>query len=79
MDVNGQFVRFYAKRKNTHPAREHKQISGILRGMGLTVTTAQVHTAIDHLKLPKMDRGSPDSEAIRTLFQYFYEGRQDAV
>jgi len=79
MDVNGQFVRFYAKRKNTHPAREHKQITGILRGMGLTVTTAQVRAAIRHLKLPKTDRESADSETIRTLFQYFYERRQNAV
>ena len=67
---NGQFVRFYRKRTNGKLNQQHKHLTTILRGMGLTVTVSRVQKALRQLRIPP--NMVKEEEAIRKLFRHLY-------
>lgn len=77
--LTGQFVRFYERRKTRKPDPDQTQARAILRGMGLSVTAAQIQKALVQIKVPRSGQRPTDPEVIRMLFQHFQGTRQNDV
>ncbi len=77
--LNGQPIRFYSSRKNMTHKPEHKQITGILREMGLSVTVGQVRKAIRQLRMSITCEESIDEKNIRKLFEHLCGGCPKSV
>jgi len=67
---NNQLVRFYRQRKKAKPKPEYKQLTAILRKLGLSVTISQVRKASKRLGLSIASEESINDETIRKLFEY---------
>jgi len=76
---NDQLVRFYRQRKKAKPKPEHKQLTAILRRLGLSVTISQVRKASRQLGLSIASEESINGETIQRLIKYFYGGCQKGV
>jgi len=76
---NDQLVRFYRQRKKAKPKPEHKQLTTILRKLGLSVTIDDVRKASRQLGLSIASEESINGETIQKLIEYFYGGCQKGV
>jgi hypothetical protein len=75
----GQLVRFYKHRKKAKPKPEHKQVTAILRKLGLPVTISQVRKASRRLGLSITSKEPINGETIQKLIKYFYGDCQKGV
>jgi hypothetical protein len=76
---NDQLVRFYKQRKKAKPKPEHKQLTAILRKLGLSVTISQVRKASRRLGLSITSKEPINGETIQKLIKYFNGDCQKGV
>lgn len=76
---NNRLVRFYRQRKKAKPKPEHKQLTAILRKLGLSVTIDDIRKASRQLGLAIASEESINGETIQKLIKHFYGDCQKGV